>query len=319
MQNLPRSPHFGGRQLVAVVISIVAVSAALAAVYVVRSRSHPLTPGPAEAYAVPSGATGPSSAVSGAPGPSSAAATGGAATCSPGQGGPLRLDTRFTADDGKSTQVQYSISLPDDYYSACKQYPVVYALHGKTQDNVTFMDPALSMRKAMAAGALEQSIIVTPDSYSTGRWENRETGPAEDNVIKHLIPYVEQNYRVRPGPSYRLLAGFSMGGHGAIRFGLKYPRLFAAVWSVDGAMAGSENYLPFIEGMSSDDFRIIAVGGKHNGDRVQKLVTDLKQHGVEIPYVYQDLEHDFVDFVEEDGRTGWYAMKYLQYHLGRSL
>ena len=125
---------------------------------------------------------------------------------------------------------------------------MLYALHGKTQNNASFMDEALSLRKAMAAGALEPSIIVTPDSYSTGRWENRETGPAEDNFIKYLIPHVEQNYRVRPGPSYRLLAGFSMGGHGALRFGLKYPEMFAAVWSVDGAMASPDNYLPFVEG-----------------------------------------------------------------------
>jgi enterochelin esterase-like enzyme len=215
--------------------------------------------------------------------------------------------------------VHYSISLPDDYYTACKQYPVIYALHGKTQNNVSFMDETLSMRTAMAAGVLEPSIIVTPDSYSTGRWENRGTGPAEDNVIKYLIPYVERNYRVRPGPSYRLLVGFSMGGHGAIRFGLKYPSMFAAVWSVDGAMAAPADYLPFVEGRSSDDFRIVAVGGQLNGDRVKRLIDGLKQHGVEIPYDYQDLKHEFATFVKEDERLGWPAMRYLQRNLGRTV
>jgi S-formylglutathione hydrolase FrmB len=232
---------------------------------------------------------------------------------------PLRLDTRFAVDDGSGRQVRFSISLPEGYHATDTLYPVVYALHGKTQDNVTFMDEALVLRYAMAAGALAPAVIVTPDGYSTGRWENRETGPAEDDLIARLIPHVERTYRVLPGPSHRLLVGFSMGGHGAIRFGLKYPRSFAAVWSVDGAMAGSDLYLPFVAGPSGDDHRIIAVGGKHNHARVQRLVEDLAVHGVTIPYVYQHLEHEFVDFVVEDARTGWHAMRYLRHHLGHPL
>ncbi len=241
------------------------------------------------------------------------------ATCTPEGSGPLREDTQFTANDGAQTIVNYSISLPDDYYTACKTYPVLYALHGKGQNNIGFMQDALSLRKAMAAGVLDDAIIVTPDSYATGRWENRETGPAEDNFIKYLIPHVEEQYRVTPGPSYRLLAGFSMGGHGAFRFGLKYPEMFAAVWSVDGAMADTADYLPFVEGKTSDDFHIIAVGGQLNGNRVQALVDALKERGIDIPYAYQDREHEFVAFVEEDEKAGWYAMKFLQQNLGRTL
>jgi hypothetical protein len=85
---------------------------------------------------------------------------------------------------------------------------------------------------------------------------------------------------------------------------------------VDGAMAGSENYLPFIEGKSSGDFRIITAGGQLNGDRVKKAVDDLGQHGVKIPYTYYDLPHEFPVFVSQDEKTGWTAMKYLQQHLG---
>lgn len=239
--------------------------------------------------------------------------------CGPGRSGPLRLDVHFPAKDGAGTTVRYSISLPDDYYSACKQYPVLYALHGKIESNVTFMRQALSLREPMAAGVLEQSIIVTPYSYSTGRWENRTTGPAEDNFIKQLIPHIEEKYRVKPGPSYRLLVGFSMGGHGAFRFGLKYPQMFAAVWSVDGAMAGSESYLPFVEGKTSRDFHIVSVGGRENGDRVERTVEALKGRGIEIPYTYQDLEHRFRDFVAEDEKAGWHAATYLQQNLGRTV
>ena len=252
------------------------------------------------------------------PAAAGASATSASAACGSGQNGPLRTDRQFTADDGARTRVPYSISLPEDYYTACKRYPVLYALHGKGQNNVDFLDAALSMRKAMTVGVLEQAIIVTPDSYSTGRWENRDTGPAEDNFITYLIPHIEQRYRVKTGASQRLLTGFSMGGHGAFRFGLKYPKLFAAVWSVDGAMADTQTYLPLVEGKTTADLHIMSVGGRLNGERVQRLVDDLKRQGIDIPYVYQDLEHDFVTFVRQDEKAGWVAMKYLQENLGRA-
>jgi len=290
-----------------VISAIVVLAVVLAGFFLLRNRGQ-------------SGSTAARSPSVPTPGTS----TGGAAgkvTCPPGQSGPLRQDTRFTADDGSGqVVVPYSISLPEDYYTACKQYPVLYALHGRDQNNVGFMDQAVALRKAMADGALEPSIIVTPDSFGTGRWENRDTGPAEDNLIKRLIPYVEATYRVRPGPSYRLLVGFSMGGHGALRFGLKYPEMFAAVWSVDGAMAPDTNdYLQFVDGKTSDDFHIITVGGRLNGSRVQTVIDALKQRGIDIPYVYQDREHTFGNFIEEDEKAGWYAMKFLQQNLGRSM
>lgn len=242
------------------------------------------------------------------------------ATCDPGAEQPLRQDLVFPAQDGKGTPVNFSISLPEDYFADCRTYPVVYALHGKEQDNAGFMEDALSLREPMAAGVLDEAIIVTPDSYSTGRWENRDTGPAEDNFIKYLIPHIEENYRVTEGPAHRLLVGFSMGGHGAMRFGLKYPDMFAAVWSVDGAMAhDSADYLQFVEGRSDADFHIIAVGGQLNGSRVQTVVDALAAEGIDIQYAYQDREHEFTAFVDEDENAGWFAMKYLQENLGRPM
>lgn len=265
-----------------------------------------------------SASTGTANATSGAATtPGTGSGGGAAASCTPGQGGALRQDTEFTAADG--TVVRYSISFPQGYWDGCPSYPVMYALHGRDQNNTGFMDEALGLRKAMDAGVLDQAIIVTPDSFSTGRWEDRDTGPAETNVIERLIPHVEQTYRVRPGASNRLLVGFSMGGHGAIRFGLKYPNLWAAVWSVDGAMAGSDAYYPFVEGKTSADFQILTVGGQLNGNRVKTLVDDLKTRGIDIPYTYEDVEHTFAAFLQQDEKLGWPAMKFLQERLGRAL
>jgi predicted esterase len=297
--------------IAAIVVVVLAVLAALAVVVLRGGLTSAQKP--ATVYPLPEAQ--PSVTRTGA----ASGNASGPVTCPPGQSGPPRLDTQFTADDGAGTVVKYSISLPDDYYSACRQYPVIYALHGKGDDNVGYLESASTMRRAMTAGVLDSSIIITPDSYRTGRWENGDLGPAEDNFVKQLIPYVEKKYRVKPGAQDRLLVGFSMGGHGALRFGLKYPQMFAAVWSVDGAMAGNEAYLPFVDGKSSEDFRIICAGGRLNGDRVLRVVDGLKTKGVELPYVYQDLDHEFPAFVDADEKGGWQAMKYLQQNLGRAM
>ena len=309
-----------------VLASVAALGLAVLAGYLVRDRGRAGLSSSSEPSRLSSSGLSSSGQSSSTPAgtggttaPTPSARPSKTASCEPGASGPLRVDSQFTATDGKGTAVHYSVSLPDDYYTACLDYPVLYALHGRDQNNVGFLDDALVLRKAMAAGVLDQAIIVTPDSYLTGRWENRDTGPAEDNFITYLIPYIEQNYRVRPGPSHRLLTGFSMGGHGAFRFGLKYPQLFAAVWSVDGAMASPQDYLPFVEGRTTADFHILSVGGQLNGDRVRAVVDALKQHGVEIPYTYQDREHEFRAFVEEDEKAGWVAMKFLQTNLGRPI
>ena len=45
-----------------------------------------------------------------------------------------------------------------DYYTACKQYPVMYVLHGRDDSNVSFLEPATSMRAAIDDGALDAPI-----------------------------------------------------------------------------------------------------------------------------------------------------------------
>lgn len=232
--------------------------------------------------------------------------------------GPLRSDNSFTGTT-TNVAVRYSISLPDDYYTACKEYPVLYSLHGKTESNSTFIGVAESIREAVSAGVLENVIIITPDSYSDGRWENGGNGPAEDNFIQELIPYAEKHFRIKKGPSYRLLSGFSMGGHGAFRFGVKYPTMFAAVYSVDGAMGSAEDYTQFVDGVKAHNPKIVTVGGQACGSRVETVINAFKNLNVTIPYTYYDIEHDYELFLAQDRQAGWPAVAFLQANLGRTI
>ncbi len=61
------------------------------------------------------------------------------------------------------------------------------------------------------------------------------TDKYETYILKELIPDVQQRYRTIEARYGRAIAGFSMGGYGAIKFGLKSPSTFVFAGSMSGA------------------------------------------------------------------------------------
>lgn len=244
--------------------------------------------------------------------PTTPSGDGTAAGCD-AAAGDLRFDTEFTGADGQA--VPYSVSLPADYHTACRDYPVLFALHGRGNSNATFLPQAERLRAAVDAGVLRDVVIVTPDSNRDGRWEGRY----DTAFIDELIPHVEATYRVQPGPSHRLLVGWSMGGHGAFRFGVEHPDEFAAVWAVDGAMSRDpSSYLEFLDRVRAQQPRITSVGGNLNGARVEEVVDLFAQQGVDFPYERLPLEHEFELFVDADRDAGWPTLAWMDAQLGRT-
>jgi enterochelin esterase-like enzyme len=60
----------------------------------------------------------------------------------------------------------------------------------------------------------------------------------EDDLLKHIIPYVESHYAVQADRDHRALAGLSMGGGQALTIGLKHLDLFAWVGGFSSALFG---------------------------------------------------------------------------------
>ena len=58
----------------------------------------------------------------------------------------------------------------------------------------------------------------------------------ESYIIRELIPEIDKKFRTLPDRAHRAVAGLSMGGYGAIKFGLKYPDMFSLVGSFSGAL-----------------------------------------------------------------------------------
>jgi S-formylglutathione hydrolase FrmB len=86
-------------------------------------------------------------------------------------------------------------------------------------------------------------IVVMPEGDNSWYIDstNVSTDKYESYVLQELIPDVQERYRTIEARYGRAIAGLSMGGYGAFKFGLKYPDRFAFVGSVSGAF-GATNY-----------------------------------------------------------------------------
>jgi len=135
-----------------------------------------------------------------------------------------------------NTTLSYNVILPPDYRtSSATRYPVLYLLHGfggHYSDWVT--------RTNVADYAAQYRLIVVTPEGNNG-WYTDSASTATDKyegyILKELIPDVEKRFRTIESRYGRGIAGLSMGGYGALKFGLKSPGTFAFAGSISGAVA----------------------------------------------------------------------------------
>ena len=128
----------------------------------------------------------------------------------------------------------YSVALPEDYDdSTTTRYAVLYLLHGLTGH----YNDWFSRTNVADYAAQHQLIVVTPEG-NDGWYIDSVAVPSEkyeSYILNEIIPDVQARYRTIEARYGRAIAGLSMGGYGAIKFGLKSPSTFAFVGSMSGA------------------------------------------------------------------------------------
>ncbi len=128
--------------------------------------------------------------------------------------------------------VSYFVLTPPEYDTEPeRRFPVIYWLHGSGGPMGCIRLMSEHFRAAMRDGKMPPAIVVFPNGLALGMWVDSKNGmvPMETIVIRELIPHIDATYRTIASRAGRIIEGFSMGGYGAARFGLKYPDLFCAV------------------------------------------------------------------------------------------
>lgn len=136
--------------------------------------------------------------------------------------------------------VNYAVYLPPDYETANRTYPVVYLLHGYSDDHTGWLQFGEINRyadKAITDGTIPPMIIIMPNADSSwyiNSYDGKEK--YEDFFIKEFMPHVEKIFRIKAEKKYRGVAGLSMGGYGTLIYTLKHPDLFAAGAALSAAV-----------------------------------------------------------------------------------
>jgi putative tributyrin esterase len=130
--------------------------------------------------------------------------------------------------------VTVAVLTPVDYDATTRGYPVVYLLHGGTQNHTAF--PA---RTWFTRDASQRHMIVVMPYLQQLLFaaRNDQPAPIEDFLGRELPAYIDSHYRTVTDRRGRAIAGISMGGYGATLLGLKRPDVFGAVGAVSAALS----------------------------------------------------------------------------------
>lgn len=202
-------------------------------------------------------------------------------------------------------KMPYRIVLPTDYAdtkASAKRYPAIYLLHGLTGHFNNWTD-----RTKLSKYATDYKfIIVTPEGDNGWYTDSVTKGSDkyESYIVKELIPEIDSKFRTQAKRDGRMIAGLSMGGYGAVKFGLKYPDLFSIVGTFSGAL-GATSFTSATAGASiggsiDSIFGPVDSESRRTND-VFRLVSELTAEKQKtMPFIYQSCGTE--DFLYQNNR-----------------
>jgi len=156
------------------------------------------------------------------------------------------LEGNLLGDPADQTMGVY---LPPSYSThPSRRYPVLYLLHGFGGSGAGwFQSPEAGSPRsapllqnilddAMTEGGVREMIVATPNGRNklVGSFylDSSVAGDWEDYVVRDVVGYVDAHYRTLADRDARGLAGFSMGGFGALVLGARHSDVFGVVYAM---------------------------------------------------------------------------------------
>lgn len=122
---------------------------------------------------------------------------------------------------------------PPGYEKGDGTFPTFYLLHGAgdSDDSWTSVGRASFILDNLIAAGKAKPMVVVMTAGHTGPFRFGGSGPTVDefsqDFIHDVMPFIENNYRVKSGRENRALAGLSMGGMQSLNIGIPKMDSFA--------------------------------------------------------------------------------------------
>lgn len=171
----------------------------------------------------------------------------------------------------ENNQSDYYVYTPPNYDpKAKKAYPVLYLLHGWSDDasGWTAVGQAnLILDNLLAQGKIKAMVVVMPLGYGDMAFASQppdvraQPGTRDHNaslfqkaLLTEVLPQVEAAYNVSKKREDRAIAGLSMGGFESLTTGLSHPELFAYVGGFSSGFRGfdADKQFPALDATKAD-------------------------------------------------------------------
>ena len=137
--------------------------------------------------------------------------------------------------------VKYNVYLPDGYGKMERHYPVVYLLHGLSDDYTAWERKGNMQTVAdelVRSGEIKPMVVIMPnaggpDIHNT--WNGYFNMPGwnyEDFFFSEFMPAAEKKYSCGGGKGQRAVMGLSMGGGGSTVYAKKHPDMFSSCYAM---------------------------------------------------------------------------------------
>lgn len=177
------------------------------------------------------------------------------------------------------------------------RYPVLYLLHGMSDDHSTWLRRT-SIERYVAPLGYAVVMPAVHRSYYT----NMASGLNFWSFIRDEVPArAEEFFPVSSDPSERYVAGLSMGGYGAFKLALSCPERFAAAASLSGALDAVGLFQAYGEERRQEAVAIFGPNGSPRPeDDLFHLARKASSPGQKRPRLYQCCGSE--DFLIEHNR-----------------
>ncbi|MFQ5652188.1 MAG: alpha/beta hydrolase-fold protein [bacterium] len=157
-------------------------------------------------------------------------------------GGTLLAKSFFSP--AMNDTMEYEIYLPEGYRPDREtEYRVIYLLHGAggSHNSPDLAEMNVVLDSLIANGIIDPVILVKPDGsappYLGSFYTNSALyGPFEDYIVFDLVTHIDSTYNTTAERNERGIMGYSMGGYGAMKLGLKHPDIFRGAASHSGPL-----------------------------------------------------------------------------------
>ncbi len=190
----------------------------------------------------------------------------GALLCTATLSGRSRLVSDTVSSKILGQSINVNVYLPDGFDASSGTYPVLYLLHGLTDDHKAWQERGgvqTVLDELAGTGEAVPMVVVMPRAgdADTHRYQNGYFNVRgwsyEDFFFKELIPAMEAKYHCGGTKARRAVSGLSMGGGGSIAYCQAHPDMFSSCYAMSPWLDNKKNEV----GMPADkDDRLYLTG-----------------------------------------------------------